>query len=486
MKNVLKIIAGALLFGVIAGGVIFGITKLTGTSLGKSQAQTEETTAVQVPETQVQAGENTQADTETGSTIDTVNRMEPAGTLVAMDVSDIVEEAMPSIVAITNTTIIKQYGYNSIWDYYNGRGQVQEYEQQASGSGVIIKETADELLIATNNHMVEGTESIAVTFCDSETVEAYVKGSDADNDIAVIAVKMEDLKAETKAAIKVAVLHTERNLKPGQYVIVIGNSLGLGQTVTAGVISAVDRDASADSNEKAFDGVIQTDAAINGGNSGGALLNTKGEVIGINMGKYARTDIEGVCFSIPIYKVIDLIEEFSNAKTKVAIPDKDQGRLGIYMNTVSAEQSQALNLPQGVIIVGFSDEKMAGTDYEVEYSPAREAGLQKNDIITKFDGQTVKDANALAELVKYYEAGTMVDVTVQRINKGEYEEKVFTIKLAPRKVTETEEKDEKQDEEKAPEKNDGKSEEKPQDKDNKPSDSDDMYQKFKEFLEQYR
>ena len=442
MKKVLAVIGAALLFGAIAAGTFFGVKALVDKAAGSAKTEAAAAAPVQdirslsggdsitreaVPDAQSEAGkEPVIAEVRTG---------EPNAALAAMDVADIVEEAMPSIVAITNTSVIYQNGYSNMFDFFYGGGMSQiPREVEGAGSGVIIGEKDDQLLIATNNHMVEGTTSIAVTFCDDMTVEAHVKGADAKNDIAVIAIPLSDIPDETKAVIKVAKLHTEHDIRPGQYVIAIGNSLNMGQTVTAGIVSAVDREV--EGGDEAFNNNIQTDAAINGGNSGGALLNTKGEVIGINMGKYVDTEVEGVGFSIPIYKVLDQLEAYSNAQTRVDIPEEKQGRLGIYMNTVTSEQAAALNIPEGVIVVGFSDEEMEDSDQPLTDSPAREAGIQKNDIITKFDGQPVSDADALASLVKYYEAGCAVDVTVERIQDGEYVEKTFRVTLGKRTVTE--------------------------------------------------
>ena len=442
MKKVLAVIGAALLFGAIAAGTFFGVKALVDKASGGAAAEA----AVSAPVQDIrslsggdsitrEAVPDAQPEAKKEPVISEVKTGEPGASLAALDVADIVEEAMPSIVAITNTSVIYQNGYSNMFDFFYGGGMSQiPREVEGAGSGVIIGEKDDQLLIATNNHMVEDTTSIAVTFCDDMTVEAHVKGADPKNDIAVIAIPLSDIPDDTKAAIKVAKLHTEHDIRPGQYVIAIGNSLNMGQTVTAGIVSAVDREV--EGGDEAFNNNIQTDAAINGGNSGGALLNTKGEVIGINMGKYVDTEVEGVGFSIPIYKVLDQLEAYSNAQTRVDIPEEQQGRLGIYMNTVTSDQAAALNIPEGVIVVGFSDEEMEGVDQPVEYSPAREAGIQKNDIIVKFDGQPVTDADAFAALVKYYEAGREVEVTVERIQDGEYVEKTFRVTLGKRTVTE--------------------------------------------------
>lgn len=488
MKKVFGIILAALLFGVLAGGTILGV-QYVGNRFSDdtkfAEVPSEAASAAQpaAPEVKSSMAAKIVSEENTGSTIQKAESL-PETAYVAVDVSGIVETSMPEVVAITNTSIIKQMGYGSMYDYFYGNGTVTEKKQTASASGVIISETADELLIVTNNHVIENASELAVTFIDGETVNALVKGSDPDIDIAVIAIPLSEIKDETKKEIKVAKLHTEKDLKCGQGVIAIGNALGYGQSVTVGVISALDREIT--DGQTTFTDLIQTDAAINPGNSGGALLNNRGELIAINVAKFAQTEVEGVGFSIPVYKAIEVIENLASAKTKVEIPEEDQGRLGVYMNTITSQQSAALNIPAGVMIVGFSDEPMEGYGEDaVEESPAREAGLQKNDIVTKFDGQSVNDAQKLADLVKYYEAGSRVDITVQRINSGEYEEKVFTVTLGKKKVkADTEEKKEETVTE--PEEKEAPKDSKPSDGDSSETETEDMYDLFRKFLEQYR
>ncbi|MCQ2400328.1 MAG: trypsin-like peptidase domain-containing protein [Lachnospiraceae bacterium] len=483
MKKIFGIVLAALLFGVLAGGTILGVqyvgNKFSGNeSVAEIPTEAASVTQAAVPEAKITKSAKVFSEENTGNTIERAEPL-PDTAYVAIDVSGIVEASMPEVVAITNTTIIKQMGYGSIYDYFYGNGTVTEKKQTASASGVIISETDDELLIVTNNHVVENASELAVTFIDGETVNALLKGSDPEIDIAVIAIPLTDIKDETKKEIKVATLHTEDDLKCGQGVIAIGNALGYGQSVTVGVISALNREIT-DGYSKYSD-LIQTDAAINPGNSGGALLNNNGELIAINVAKFAQTEVEGVGFSIPIYKAIEVIENLSFAKTKIEIPEEKQGRLGVYMNTITAQQSAALNIPAGVMIVGFSDELMDGYGEDaIEDSPARKAGLQKNDILTKFDGQTVTNAQALANLVKYYEAGTKVDVTVQRINNGEYEEKTFTVTLGTKKAEEKKEEG-KTEEETKPEETEA-----PKESESQEESTEDMYDLFRKFLEQYR
>lgn len=518
-KKIVTVLCCVAAFIALACGTVFGVQYLGKQAQGaitrKANIQESEevsetiaaiTEAPAEEETRESGLSKTSVSSESkGSTIKKAESL-PDTTYVAIDVSGIVEASMPEVVAITNTSIIQQQGYSSIYDYFYGRGTVTERTQTASGSGVIIEEKDDELLIVTNNHVIENADELAVTFIDGETVDAKVKGSDAEIDIAVIAIPLSEIKESTKESIKVAILHDEEDLRCGQGVIAIGNALGYGQSVTVGVISALNREIQ--EGFETYSDLIQTDAAINPGNSGGALLNNNGELIGINVAKYSETSVEGVGFSIPIYKAIEVIENLSFAKTKVDIPEENQGRLGVYMNTIDSQQATALNIPAGVIVVGFSDEEMEGYDEKyVEESPAKAAGILKNDIITKFDGQKVTDAQALANLVQFYEAGSKVDITVQRLNEGEYEEKVITVTLGKKTVTETEEekgeaekKDEKSGKDEKPERPDKKDwDEKdkktPDDKkeeSGKPEGKDDneefgdMYDLFRKFLEQYQ
>lgn len=417
MKKFLTVVISAVVFGVLAGGTMVGVNVAAHRAIPELQQQAE------VQETQSNADKTDAKDAAK-------EKAAPAVTAAAnLDVSDIVENAMPQVVSITNTMLIKSQGYSSIFDYFYGGGpQEQEYEGQASGSGVILKKTDSELLIVTNNHVVQDSKELSVTFDDGTTVDAAIKGTDSTIDLAVVAVPLKDIPQATQNAIKVATLHDKDDLKVGQGVVAIGNALGFGQSVTVGYISALNREIQ--TKEGTNSDLIQVDAAINPGNSGGALLNMKGEVIGINVAKLADTEVEGIGYAIPIYKAVSVIDNLSNAKTKVAVPEEQQGRLGVYMKTITAQYSQNLGLPQGVLIMGFSDEKMEGYDGQLESSPAREAGLQKNDVITKFDGQGVESAEDLQKLVTYYEAGSKVPVTFKRLENGEWQEKTVEVTLA--------------------------------------------------------
>ena len=510
MKKVLAIIAAAILFGGVAGAAVVGITYVSGIG-NQINAATENTQNTTEQETSKDADNSTKS-----------NESSVTHSVTGLDVSDIVEETMPQVVSITNTMVIREQGYSSIFDYIYGGGYTQEYESDASGSGVILKKTDDELLIVTNNHVVEDSKELAVTFIDGTTVDAAIKGTDSSIDIAVIAIPLTDIPEDTLKEIKVATLHDSEDLKPGQGVIAIGNALGYGQTVTVGYISALDREIQADNTT--YSNLIQVDAAINPGNSGGALLNMDGELIGINVAKLSNTAVEGMGYSIPIYKVNQVITELSNAKTRVEVPEEDQGRLGIYMNTVSQQNVDALGIPAGVIIRGFSDEAQEGyPEEDIQESPAKDAGLMKNDIITKFDNQSVSSAEELANLVRYYEKGTTVDITVQRLENGAYTEKVVSVTLGAKqdskagssdldksdknrnvqpddKNAQPDERDGRPDDRRFKPEQDAKAKDAPQEsepdesagdnsednaKDNA-SGTDEMYDMFRQFLEQYR
>ncbi len=491
MKKVLAIIAAAVLFGGIAGATVVGVTYVSGVGDKIAQASesiqdTKEQESTAAADSSKAADNNKQSTTHSSS---------------VLDVSGIVEEAMPQVVSITNTMVIKQQGYSSIFDYIYGGGYTQEYESDAAGSGVILKKTDDELLIVTNNHVVADSKELQVTFIDGTTVDAAIKGTDSTIDIAVIAVPLADIPEDTLKEIKVATLHDQEDLKAGQGVIAIGNALGYGQTVTVGYISALNREIQAENTT--YSDLIQVDAAINPGNSGGALLNMDGELIGINVAKLSNTSVEGMGYSIPIYKVNQVIEDLSNAKTKVEVPEENQGRLGIYMNTVSQQNAAALGIPAGVIIRGFSDELQEGySEEDVQESPAKDAGLMKNDIITKFDNQTVSSAEELSSLVKYYEQGTTVDITVERLENGAYTEKVISVTLGSKQDKSIAQDGSKSDNsDKSAAKDSKNANDKQQDAQTDESESSDnaddgnsdsnsqdaeMYDMFRQFLEQYR
>ena len=330
-----------------------------------------------------------------------------------MDVSGIVEKAMPSVVAINNTMLYE----SQTWF-----GPTQTYEVPSAGSGIIVGQNDDELLIVTNNHVVENSADLSVVFIDNESVPAAVKGTDVENDLAVIAVALDDIPADTMSQIAVATLGNSDDLKVGQGVIAIGNALGYGQSVTVGYVSALDREVKTEDN--VVHNLLQTDAAINPGNSGGALLNMKGEVIGINSAKYSSTEVEGMGYAIPISKVQDIIDTLMTRKTRVEVEEDQRGYLGIMGRDIDEQMSQALGMPRGIYVVEI-----------LEDGAAANSDLHTKDIITKFDGQSILGMEDLQNMLTYYEAGTTVTLTVQSLDNGQYVERQVDITLGSQSET---------------------------------------------------
>ena len=322
-------------------------------------------------------------------------------------VSAIAEAAMPSLVAITN---------KSVQEMQSMFGQTQAYESESSGSGIIIGKTDTELLMVTNNHVVSGAQDLSVGFVDESVAEATVKGTDADHDIAVIAVKLSDLSEDTLSAIKVIEIGSSSNLEVGEQVVAIGNALGYGQSVTTGIVSALNREVTIDNTANTL---IQTDAAINPGNSGGALLNMSGQLVGINSAKYSDTSVEGMGYAIPVDDVVDIIENLMNRQVRTEkAAEGERGFLGISGQDVTSEVSQAYDMPKGVYI----------TSVETG-SAAEQVGLQKGDIITKFDGTSVSALADLKEQLAYYKTGEQVEITYSTRENGQYAEKTATVTL---------------------------------------------------------
>lgn len=351
------------------------------------------------------------------TTVETSKTGSSASAAVIMtDVSGVVQNVMPSIVSITSTTLIES-GYS--WGPWGNDGQT--YESKGAGSGIIVQQTDTELLIVTNNHVVEGATKLSVQFINDVSVDAVVKGTHADNDLAVVAIPIEDIDEETLAVIKKATLGDSDQLKVGEGVIAIGNALGYGQSVTTGVISAKDRQVEVEEGQSMT--MLQTDAAINGGNSGGALLNSRGEVIGINAAKYSSSDyssssIEGMGFAIPITSATDIINELMNKVTKTKVAEAKRGYLGIYGEDISAEEIEKYSLPAGVLVNKL-----------IEGGASEKAGIEVRDIITKIDGESVTSMAELQEVLTYYEAKTTVVLTIQYADGREYKEKEVKVVL---------------------------------------------------------
>ncbi|SFR82395.1 S1C family serine protease [[Clostridium] aminophilum] len=408
-KKVLGILVSGILFGVVAGGTMFGVNQAAKRVF--SSGDTRETSAPLILEEAAPETEE-KADSTVGGAIGSVE----SGTVTDLyDVSEIVENAIPSVVAINTQTTITQN------DWFFGP---QTYRASGSGSGIIAAENDSELLLISNNHVVADSQKLTVTFHDGTSVEAAVKGTDPNTDLAVIAVAMEDIPEETKGKIKVAVMGDSDSLKLGERVIAIGNALGQGQSVTSGVVSVLNKKIPMQNGTTRT--LIQVDAAINPGNSGGALLNRKGELIGINSAKYSRTDVEGVGFAIPISQAKTIIDDLMTKKTKVPVPEDQRAYIGIQMSNIDAVTARNYNLPEGVyvyrIIPGFA---------------AEQSDLKERDVIVKFGGETVRTGEDLQKLVSYYHGGETVKVTIMREDENRvYQEKEVEITLSYRKNAE--------------------------------------------------
>ena len=338
------------------------------------------------------------------------NSQESSQMAVVTDVTKVVDSVMPSVVSIFGTYMITE-------DFWGYRFQ---QEDEGSGSGIIVGENEEELLIVTNHHVVADSTSLSVQFVDEQTCTAQVKGTDPDSDLAVIAVGLSDLKKETKQAIRIATLGNSANLKVGEPAIAIGNALGYGQSVTTGVISAVNRqDSMNESGEALF--LIQTDAAINPGNSGGALLNVYGEVVGINSSKIAGSMVEGMGYAIPISTAKPIIEELMSKKTRVPVGENEKGYLGISGINVTDEVHEMYGLPYGVYIAQV-----------YEGTPAERAGLKKGDIITYFDGESVETMEELSVLLDCSQAGSKIQIDVMVTTQNGYEERMIEVILGGR------------------------------------------------------
>lgn len=381
-KKVALVVGAAVLFGAVGGVTMQGTSYLTGKLLGKNTKST-------VGKTKTVSNAKLTTSTST----------------VTSDVSDIVENTLPSIVSITNM---------SVQEVQNFFGGISQQESESAGSGIIISQNDSELLVVTNNHVVEGSDTLTVTFNDGNSVEAQIKGTDSARDLAVVAVPLDKISDDTMNAIKVATLGDSDSLKVGEPAIAIGNALGYGQSVTTGIVSATGR------TIDGFDGeYIQTDAAINPGNSGGALLNANGEVIGINSAKINSSAVEGMGFAIPISDASDVIQNLMNKETRSKVSDEERGYLGIKGYDVSEEGAQMYNMPTGVYV----KEVMSGGGSE-------KAGLTKGSIITGFEGSSISGMSSLQEQLQYYKAGEEVTLTVQIPDKnGEYTEKDIKVTL---------------------------------------------------------
>ena len=326
-------------------------------------------------------------------------------------VSEVAKDAMPSVVAITNMMRYQENGFTIF-------GEVQkETELPASGSGVIVGQNDTELLIATNNHVIQDSNSLTVSFIDNSTATAQVKGTDVTVDIALVSVKLSDISPETREKIKAVKIGSSDDMEVGDQVVAIGNALGYGQSVTTGIISAKNRDVQ--TKDGVSKGLIQTDAAINPGNSGGALLNMKGELIGINVAKYADTDVEGMGYSIPSSAAESILSSLSTLTTRDKVPEGEQGVLGVQVKDIDAQTAESFAMPKGIYIFKVLND--TGAD---------NSQIQERDIITKLDGQGVYTTADLKALLSKYRVGEEVKLTLMRQDgSGKYNEVEATVTL---------------------------------------------------------
>ena len=429
------VVATAVVFGLVASAVF------QGTNYVGSKLNPQEKKSVQVQSTQT-ISQNKSSDSEESAS---------ANAEGTSSVSQVAKNAMPSIVSIVGVSVQE---IPQIYQYF---GYGQQQETQSSGSGIIVGQNDTELLIATNNHVVSGTNSLTVCFTNQDgsavtgngdvektsaegesgstnqegqdsslddvqsgAVSAQIKGTDADNDLAVISVKLEDIPEDVLSEIKVATIGDSDSLQMGEQVVAIGNALGYGQSVTSGYVSALNRQVSSDDTYGTF---IQTDAAINPGNSGGALLNMKGELIGINSAKIASDEVEGMGFAIPISKAEPILDEMMNQETRYKVEDEDKAAyIGITCENVTSDVNQMYGIPQGVYV-----------DTVVEGGPAEEAGIKKGDVITKIDGTAIDAYKDLVDRLEYYEAGETVELEVYRAQDGEYNAQKISVTLGAKK-----------------------------------------------------
>ena len=387
------VVAMALVFGLIAGGTMYGVNAAANRLYSQNHISQTDTTEASTSES-------------------------------SSGVAQVADNAMPSVVTISTMSVEEMRSFF---------GGTQQYEVEGAGTGVIIGENDTELLIATNNHVVEGASSLSVGFIDESTVSAEIKGTDAENDLAVISVKLSDISTDTMNQIKIASIGDSDELQLGEQVVAIGNALGYGQSVTSGYVSALNRDLSLtdeSGNTINSTGLIQTDAAINPGNSGGALLNMNGELIGINEAKSGTTSsgttVDNIGFAIPINKAQESLQNLMNQETREKVSEDQASYIGIQGASVSSDEQEKFSIPAGVVVASV-----------VEDGPAAQAGIQEGDIITELDGRSVSSIEGLQDTLQYYAAGETVDIVVQRADSGSYQEQTLSITLGSAQDAET-------------------------------------------------
>ena len=441
-RKLASTISLAVVFGLVAGVVFQGVNFFAAQYMGTTTDDAEP--QIETAQLAVSASSDDAASEGTDSSENGTDDAAQSVSAQTGSVSDVAKAAMPTVVAITSVSIQEIPNYFRAFGF--GYGDTQQYSSEGSGSGIIVGENDDELLIATNNHVVDGATTLSVCFAGSDVVNAEaetvnmssesdsdgdvnvedavsakIKGTDETNDLAVVAVQKSDIPEDTLSQIKIAQLGDSDSVEVGEQVVAIGNALGYGQSVTSGWISALNRSIST-SDGTTSDGLIQTDAAINPGNSGGALLNMQGEVVGINSAKYADSAVEGMGYAIPISKAQPILENLMNRQTRDKVEDDSKAAyLGVTSADLSMEAIQMYDMPEGAFVIRVDKDSAAG-----------EAGIQKGDIIVSFDGQTVSGREDLENKLAYYEAGESVDVVVSRADNGEYVQKTISVTLGNR------------------------------------------------------
>ena len=400
-KKIGTLTLSALLFGSVSAGAFQAVNTLGG--------YTERSSAASSTSDSESSGHLLKATT--------ISNEQTTNPSASMDVSSIVKSAMPSIVSITNKSVQEVQNYFSRFGY--GYMQPQLEETESCGSGIIIGKNDTELLIVTNYHVIEDADTLSASFIDNQVYGAVAKGTNPENDLAVIAVPLESISDDTMDQIAIAPIGDSDELNVGEQVVAIGNALGYGQSVTTGIVSALNRSISSETGSESESlTYIQTDAAINPGNSGGALLNMKGEVIGINSAKLSSTEIEGMGYAIPTSRASDIIERLMNQVTRTKVDASEQGTIGIQGIDVTSEIQAAYQIPQGIYISKITSG-----------SAAEAAGIRPCSVLTTFDGQTISGVTALQELLQYYKAGESVELLLQVPTDGSYQEQTVTITL---------------------------------------------------------
>ncbi len=405
-----RVLTMSLATGLISGSVVYGLnhTKVEAETVGQPVAMASVLTAQELKP----RAELTKADT----TLEPVVSEEQT-------VADVTANAMPSMVTISTMSVVE------MMDFFGG---TQKYQAEGAGTGIIIAQNDDELYIATNNHVISDAQQLSVGFIDETAAEAEIKATDPDTDLAVISVKLDDIDEDTMSQLKVATIGDSDALVLGEQIVVIGNALGYGQSVTSGYVSAFDRelDLSDGMNTFTSSDLIQVDAAINSGNSGGALLNMRGELVGINEAKSSMTSsgatVDNMGYAIPINKASEILEDLMNDAEREEYSDEDRGYLGVTCtNTDGMDKAylEAYGMPEGVHIQSVTED-----------GPAEDAGIKKGDFIIAVDGKSVKSYERLTDRLRYYQPGDTVEITVLRADDGEYVEKTLSVTLGSRDV----------------------------------------------------